>query len=551
MAISVKHKFVSAKVDGTDSTLIQPSNWNDFHDITLAAGKVLGRDSSASGAVQELAISVDSTQQSMIPPSGTTAQRPATPAAGMMRYNSTTGKFEGYTTSWGTLGGGCVISDTAPSNPSSGDLWWKSDEGQMYVYYNDGTSSQWVIANAFAGASVYLPLTGGTVTGPLEISASGINANLYLNSVGGGGRRYLINSSVGGSLVFFDATSAAERMRIDSNGNVGIGMTPTYKFDLTGGFRKYDSSASAYNVLVVENNGGAQVQMGVNSTQGELRTATNSPLVFLTNNAERLRFESGGTVSVAGATMPWTGGGNIVMPDSSALSFSGTTGHFATNLYYSGTWRNGSNAAGGLYVQGSGDHVWYNAPAAAAGTAAGLTERMRMTAAGVLSVGTVANTSPFSRWIPTANVGYWDVNHPTGTAGGNWYYAFSLGGTVIGTITQSGTTGVAYNTSSDYRLKENVAPMTGASERVLALKPSRFNFKAEPERMVDGFIAHEAQEVVPEAITGTKDAVDADGKPVYQGIDQSKLVPLLTAALQEALQTIDDLKARVAALEAK
>jgi hypothetical protein len=109
--------------------------------------------------------------------------------------------------------------------------------------------------------------------------------------------------------------------------------------------------------------------------------------------------------------------------------------------------------------------------------------------------------------------------------------------------------GVAYNTTSDYRLKTDVQPMTGASARVQALKPVNFEWIVNGTR-VDGFLAHEAQEVVPEAVTGTKDAVDEDGKPVYQGIDQSKLVPLLTAALQEALTKIEALEARITALEA-
>ena len=108
---------------------------------------------------------------------------------------------------------------------------------------------------------------------------------------------------------------------------------------------------------------------------------------------------------------------------------------------------------------------------------------------------------------------------------------------------------VAYITSSDYRLKEDWQPMAGASERVKALKPVNFAWKVDGSR-VDGFLAHEAQAVVPEAVTGEKDAVDAEGNPEYQGIDQSKLVPLLTAALQEALAKIDDLTARVSALEA-
>jgi hypothetical protein len=86
--------------------------------------------------------------------------------------------------------------------------------------------------------------------------------------------------------------------------------------------------------------------------------------------------------------------------------------------------------------------------------------------------------------------------------------------------------------------------MSGASERLMDLKPVNFAWKVDGSR-VDGFLAHEAQAVVPEAVTGEKDAVDADGNPKYQGIDQSKLVPLLTAALQEALTEIVSLKGRL------
>ena len=123
-------------------------------------------------------------------------------------------------------------------------------------------------------------------------------------------------------------------------------------------------------------------------------------------------------------------------------------------------------------------------------------------------------------------------------------------GNTVGTITTNGSTTTSYNTSSDYRLKENVTPLEGAADRLAQIPVHRFNFIADPDTTVDGFLAHEVQAFVPEAITGEKDGLDADGNPVYQGIDQSKLVPLLTAALQEALQKIDALEARVAALEA-
>ena len=112
---------------------------------------------------------------------------------------------------------------------------------------------------------------------------------------------------------------------------------------------------------------------------------------------------------------------------------------------------------------------------------------------------------------------------------------------VVGSIV-CGTSSTAFNTSSDYRLKENEVSITDGLERLNQLKPYKFNFKAYPNKVVDGFLAHEVEDIVPEAITGTKDAIDDDGNPIYQGIDQSKLVPLLVKAVQE-------LSAKVEALE--
>mgnify|MGYP001230226380 CR=1 FL=1 len=116
---------------------------------------------------------------------------------------------------------------------------------------------------------------------------------------------------------------------------------------------------------------------------------------------------------------------------------------------------------------------------------------------------------------------------------------------------------VSFNTSSDHRLKENVTNVTDGITRVKQLAPKRFNFIEDADTTVDGFLAHEAQAVVPEAVTGTHNEVDEDGNAVMQGIDQSKLVPLLTAALQEAITKIETLetentaiKARLDALEA-
>lgn len=153
-------------------------------------------------------------------------------------------------------------------------------------------------------------------------------------------------------------------------------------------------------------------------------------------------------------------------------------------------------------------------------------------------------------------------------------------GSMVGYISFNNTA-TAYVTSSDYRLKENIVDISDGITRLKQLQPRKFNFKVEPSTKVDGFLAHEVSSIVPEAITGTKDEMidtgtvkDKNGKiigtdeekpedlaitgftfektgetPKYQGIDQAKLVPLLTAALQEAVAKIEALEARVTTLE--
>jgi hypothetical protein len=126
--------------------------------------------------------------------------------------------------------------------------------------------------------------------------------------------------------------------------------------------------------------------------------------------------------------------------------------------------------------------------------------------------------------------------------------ALYSGTTQRGQVSISGAT-TTYGSFSDYRLKENIAALTGGLEKVMALKPSTFNFIEFPEQAMNGFIAHEVAEIEPIAVVGAKDATDESGKPAYQSVDPAKLVPLLTAAIQEQQALIQTLTARVAALE--
>ena len=167
-------------------------------------------------------------------------------------------------------------------------------------------------------------------------------------------------------------------------------------------------------------------------------------------------------------------------------------------------------------------------------------ERMRIDSSGNVGIG---DTSPGGRldigFNSSSVVGLVLSNAGTGTSA-----RFYSGSSIVGSITVSGSA-TAFNTSSDYRLKQNVVDIADGITRVKQLSPRRFNFIADDTTTVDGFIAHEAQTVVPEAVTGEKDGEE------MQGIDQSKLVPLLTAALQEAIAKIENLETQNASLEAR
>ena len=178
-------------------------------------------------------------------------------------------------------------------------------------------------------------------------------------------------------------------------------------------------------------------------------------------------------------------------------------------------------------------------------------EKMRIDTGGNLLVGTT-NTS---LGIGNTNTGFQVENNGTFLASRADNIAGSLNRNNDGSIlslrrsgNEVGTIGVtssstSYNTSSDYRLKENVDYSWNATTRLKQLKPARFNFISDPDITVDGFIAHEAQDVVPHAVTGKKDAEE------MQAIDQSKLVPLLVKAMQEQQTVIEALEARISTLE--
>jgi hypothetical protein len=143
-----------------------------------------------------------------------------------------------------------------------------------------------------------------------------------------------------------------------------------------------------------------------------------------------------------------------------------------------------------------------------------------------------------------------NIGHANGVGSGQNYMIFAYNSNSIGGITQNGTTGVSYNTSSDYRLKENVAPMTTGLVTISALNPVTYDWISDKSQG-EGFIAHELAKYIPHAVTGEKDAVNEDGSIKPQGVDYSKIVVHLVAAVQEQQAMITALTARITALEVK
>jgi hypothetical protein len=171
------------------------------------------------------------------------------------------------------------------------------------------------------------------------------------------------------------------------------------------------------------------------------------------------------------------------------------------------------------------------------------TERMRIDSSGNVLVGTATVGGKLTVFA-ASGVGARIRVQDLGPTVMQFRNSQDLGGTI--TIQSGG--GTSYNTTSDYRLKEDILPMIGALDKVSQLKPVTYKWKIGGSDG-QGFIAHELQEVVPDCVTGEKDAVDAEGNPVYQGVDTSFLVATLTAAIQEQQTIINDLKARITALE--
>jgi len=367
------------------------------------------------------------------------------------------------------------------SNNTSQKIWFQGGNAEIGLFRDSGGNYEYVVGTYQGVFPIPLVFRTGNRAERMRIDSSGrlllgtttegyVSADdLTIASTGSTGMTIRSGTSSYGSIFFSDAvsgsgeyagafeynhaanslgfyTNSAQRMLIDSSGNVGIGTTsPTH--ELTVHNASNTAGTIEANRFSVRDNYGNVSGLG----NGFVSPAANT-LAFATNSTERMRIDSSGSVFIGCTSNPVSGTGGVA-----------------------------------FLAESSGRR-------------------------------TLIASSTTSSNVPVA--------------------IFSNSNGQVGSIATSGTS-TSYNTSSDYRLKENVVDIADGITRVKQLSPRRFNFIADADTTVDGFLAHEAQTVVPEAVTGEKDGED------MQGIDQSKLVPLLTAALKEAIGEIETLKQRL------
>jgi hypothetical protein len=289
----------------------------------------------------------------------------------------------------------------------------------------------------------------------------------------------------------------------------------------------------------VDGSAGTPSMQGADTNTGMFFPAADT-IAFAEGGAEVMRIDSSGNVGI-GTSSPTAYG------TYKTLEVRGTGG---------GLVQFGTDATNAAYLYATGGNSGFTNIANGVMTfATNNTERARIDSSGNLLVGktTTAETTVgvcFSSSVNNIGLSsgnYFIVNYVPG--GSSTMIDFRTGGVSKGSISQNGSN-VAYNTSSDYRLKTDIQPMTSGLTTVSALKPVIYKWKEDGSQS-EGFIAHELQAVIPHAVTGEKDATNEDGSIKPQGVDYSKIVVHLVAAIQELKAQNDELKARLEALEAK
>ena len=342
----------------------------------------------------------------------------------------------------------------------------------------------------------------------------------------GGGLKIQTRSSTN---VFSDVVtlSSAGNLLVNTSSFGSLGTLVIKQLSDTKGLALIDDSST--NTFFIQNLG-SEARISHNDT---------SPMTFHTNSTERMRINSAGNVGI-GTDSPTLAGTGY-----RGLSISGPTGQGASI-----TLKNSAGHTAYLYSERTGDDFLIEA-AGDVVLRAGGSESMRIDSSGRVAIATTPQSGIQLKVVGSGqehtiycigdNAGYAPLLVDNSASSGTRFFtSFRINNSTKGNITSTGSV-MVYGGTSDYRLKENVISLTGATDRLKQLKPKRFNFIGDAETM-DGFLAHEVAAVVPVAVVGEKDAVDENGEVNAQQMDNGLLVPLLVATIQE-------LEARLTALE--
>ena len=462
-----------------------------------------------------------------------------------------------------SLARGSVIVGDSAGDPSALAIG-----SNTYVLSSDGTDVSWAAASGGVdGISSSADATAITIGADESVDfakgvvvlGSGTTAGVYLNGTNSDtatqgnfvryGTNFATQSNANNSLLItkaFNGSTFLDAFTVKSDGSVGIGTTTTFSNPLT--LNKAAGAANSLNNQIALTHTGASTAYHIKTIRA---AGTDEPagLAFVENTTERMRIDSTGKVGIGATTID------------EKLHIEVSSGDAAIKL----------EDASGDYIRidqnsvGANDKIRFK-------SGSSLTERARITSTGDFLSNTTTAVSSFYNGASGLGFGYsaggygavvrTATNTPlyisTTGSGNTRFIEFYNGTTVRGGINWNGST-LSAVTGSDYRLKENIAPIQNALTRINTLNPVSYDM-IDTGVSGEGFLAHEAQTVIPYAVIGTKDEVyeadnvpeekeDQIGQPKYQMMDYAKLTPLLVKAVQEQQTIIDDLKSRIETLE--
>lgn len=446
---------------------------------------------------------------------------------------------------------------------SGGEISIGAVTNSPFIMFTNDTERMRILSGGNVGIGTTNPGSKLQVEGG-EIRATTSNAGVAIYASGGNGEvaaynwagsAYLNLNMVGLSHTF--QTSGTERMRITSGGNVGIGITsPGARLDVLSTLNVQATGNSDVPYINFSNNGRS---FDWGRVGGLLQGDGDGALYFSTKLGggvtEKMRITSGGKLLLGTST---NGGYNFTIASGVSAAVSTVNGlAFRSNV--TGT-TGQTDLQGILWNDFIGNDLARILPvvdntASSAATSirflnhsgSSIQERMRISSDGRVTIGDTSTNNSGKFEFASPGVGAFNgvvqLFHSTSNNTSSGYVNFFVNNTVIGSINQNGTNAIAYNTTSDYRLKEDLKPINGL-EIVNKIKVYDYKWKAEDRRM-DGVLAHELAEVLPYAVTGEK-----DGERM-QGVDYSKIVPVLIQSIKELKSELDAANNRIQLLENK